>query len=239
MLSTDLNERRHVNPPRIWKRYGHIIYQAKGATEQVDPLNAPVDSLASALALWTAVKPRALELAAQGPPAKSQRLAPLTAVLAPHFAPLAEPALAARDPDKCAVPPCPCSPRCVISAPTMKVVHLLGDSLTTTSITRMHPLGACSYLCSWDAHLGFDTTLGLMPSSSLMVLPTAQLEEYHGHLCRLLDGIDLGADCELPGELPALEAAQAAAAAEASAADHADVLHEFFQLQVHTSSSEW
>ena len=62
---------------------------------------------------------------------------------------------------------------------------------------------------------------------------------YCDHLCRLLDGIELGADCELPGKLPALEAAQAAAAAEASAAHHADVLHEFFQLQVHTSSSEW
>lgn len=60
-----------------------------------------MDSLASALALWTAVKPRALELAGQGPAVKAARLAPLTAVLAPHFAPLADPALAARDPDRC------------------------------------------------------------------------------------------------------------------------------------------
>ena len=67
----------------------------------MEPLNAPVDSLASALALWGAVKPRVLELAAQGPPSKLARLAPLTEVLGPHFAPLAEPALAARDPDRC------------------------------------------------------------------------------------------------------------------------------------------
>lgn len=49
---------------------------------------------------------------------------------------------------------------------------------------------------------------------------------------RLLDGIELDGDCQLPAEIPALTEAQEAAAAEAAAAVNAEVLDEFFQLQV-------
>ena len=58
--------------------------------------------LEAALALWAAVRPRTLELAASTASKQLGRLAGLTAALGPYFAPLADAALATRDPDRCA-----------------------------------------------------------------------------------------------------------------------------------------
>ncbi len=62
---------------------------------------ASVDSLAAAVALWTAVRPRTLDVATSGSTTRVARLGGLVAALAPHFQPLADAALATRDPDRC------------------------------------------------------------------------------------------------------------------------------------------
>lgn len=65
-------------------------------------MTVAVESLSAALALWGAVRPRTLEVAASGSATRVARLSGLVEKLAPHFEPLAYAALESRDPDKCA-----------------------------------------------------------------------------------------------------------------------------------------
>jgi hypothetical protein len=52
-----------------------------------------------------------------------------------------------------------------------------------------------------------------------------------GWWCRLLAGIQLTEDAQLPADVPSLIQAQVAAAEERAGSPHADVINSFFELQ--------